>query len=158
MMKTSNLLYRPLTNDDLERVAALEAVCFPTPWTVDQYRAIVRQGGCALFGSLAGSALAGYIAVAVQESIGEVEIYNIAVAVAYRRQGVGKRLLSLALEAAARYGAAQAILEVRVSNAPALALYHSLGFSQVGIRRGYYHDTGEDALVLARPLESQSLP
>ncbi|SBV94278.1 Ribosomal-protein-alanine acetyltransferase [uncultured delta proteobacterium] len=152
MMKTSGLLYRQLTEDDLDAVAALETACFPTPWTADQYRAILRQGGCTLFGAFRGDALAGYIAVSVQHSIGEMEVYNIAVAAPFRCLGIGKKLLRLALEAAARLGVTQAILEVRVSNAPALALYHALGFSQVGVRSGYYHDTGEDALVLARSL------
>jgi ribosomal-protein-alanine N-acetyltransferase len=152
MMKTSGFQYKRLTDGDLERMAALEAACFPTPWTADQYRAVARQGSCALFGALLGDAFAGYIAVAVQGSLSEMEVYNIAVAPQFRRQGIGKRLLRLSLEAAARHGAARAVLEVRVSNSPALALYHSLDFSQVGVRRGYYHDTGEDALVLARSL------
>ena len=151
-MKTSGLIYRQLTEEDLPAVVALEASSFSTPWTADQYRAVLRQGGCALFGAVDDGVLAGYIAVTVQPSIGEMEVYNIAVAPASRRRGIGKKLLRLALEAAARNRVEQAILEVRVSNTPAIALYRSLGFTQVGTRTGYYHDTGEDALVLARSL------
>jgi len=151
-MNTSDLTFRQLTDPDIEAVAALEAIAFPTPWTAEQYRAVLRQGGCALFGAVSGETLAGYIAVGMQPSIGEMEVYNIAVAEPFRRQGIGKMILKLALEAASRCGAEQAILEVRVSNAPAIALYRSLGFLQAGVRTGYYYDTGEDALVLSRQL------
>lgn len=148
-MKTSCLTYRQLAEDDIAAVAALEATAFSTPWTVSQYRAVLLQGGCALFGALEGDTLAGYIAVAVQPAVGEMEVYNIAVAEEFRRHGIGKRLLRLSLEAAWKLGAERAVLEVRVSNTPAIALYRSLGFKEVGGRSGYYHDTGEDALVFA---------
>lgn len=151
-MNTSDLTYRQLTDSDIEAVAALEAIAFPTPWTAEQYRAVLRQGGCALFGAVSGEMLAGYIAVGLQPSIGEMEVYNIAVAEPFRRLGIGKKILKLALAAASRCGAEQALLEVRVSNTPAIALYRSLGFTQAGVRAGYYYDTGEDALVLSRPL------
>ncbi|MCC8193179.1 MAG: ribosomal protein S18-alanine N-acetyltransferase [Deltaproteobacteria bacterium] len=154
-MKTSDLVYRRLTEEDLPDVAVLEAVCFPTPWNEDQYRAVLRQGGCALFGALRGGALAGYIAVSMLPD-DAMEIYNIAVAPAFRRLGIGKKLLRLSMEAAFRNGAEQAVLEVRISNDPALALYRSLGFVQAGVRKGYYHDTGEDALVFIRPLAGRN--
>ena len=152
MMKTSDLIYRQLTEDDLTAVAALEAVCFSTPWTREQYLAILRRGRCALFGALRDNVLAGYIAIATHPDSAEMEVYNIAVAENFRCCGIGKKLLRLSLEAATRNGAEQAILEVRVSNEPALALYYSLGFAKVGLRKNYYHDTGEDALVLTRSL------
>ena len=148
-MTTTNLIYRQLTEKDLPSVVCLEEVSFSTPWTVEQYTAVLRQGGCTVFGALNGLDLAAYVAVGVRLAIGEMEVYNIAVAERFRRLGIGKKLLHLALEAAAINGITQAILEVRVSNFAAQALYHSLGFKQVGIRTGYYHDTGEDALVLA---------
>ena len=153
-MNTRNLVYRPLREEDLDAVAALEATAFPTPWTAEQYAAVMRQGGCFLFGAVSGEGvLAGYIAIAMHSAIGEMEVYNIAVARNYQQMGIGKKLLSLSMEAAARNGIEQALLEVRVSNIPALALYYSLGFNQVGVRPGYYHDTDEDALVLARSLK-----
>jgi len=151
-MTTSKLIYRQLMENDLPAVADLEAASFPTPWTAEQYTVVIRQGGCAVFGALDGPNLAGYIAVGVQPTIGEMEVYNIAVAERFRRLGIGKKLLRLALEAATINGVTQAMLEVRIGNVAALALYHSLEFSQVGVRAGYYHDTGEDALVLTRVL------
>lgn len=152
-MNTSGLCYRLLGEADLADVAVLEAQAFPTPWSADQYRRIMEQGRCSLFGAHAGTRLAGYIAVSLDLRTGEMEVYNIAVVTECRRQGTGTRLLTLALEAARKIGIERAILEVRASNAPATGLYTLLGFSQVGVRTGYYHDTGEDALVLARLLK-----
>ena len=128
-------------------VVALEALAFSTPWTTEQYTAVMRQGGCALFGAFCGQELAGYIAVAVQAAIGEMEVYNIAVAEKFRRMGIGKKILGLSMAAAAQNGVSTAFLEVRMNNAPAIALYESLGFIKTGVRKGYYPDTGEDALI-----------
>ena len=71
---------------------------------------------------------------------------------AARRRGLGRRLLLLALQAGRKMGMQKAILEVREGNVAALALYRASGFVQAGRRRRYYADTGEDALVLERPL------
>jgi ribosomal-protein-alanine N-acetyltransferase len=147
MVNASDLVYRRLTEDDLDEVAALEAAAFPTPWTAGQYRAVLRQDGCLLFGARLEKTLVGYIAIAAQRAVGEIEVYNIAVAEGWRRKGIGRKLLALSLEAAVRNGMPRAFLEVRVSNAPAVALYRSLGFKEVGLRPNYYRDTNEDAYV-----------
>ncbi len=81
----------------------------------------------------------------------EVEVLFVATAPAWRRQGVARALLVHALQAARDEGAARALLEVRRSNAPAIALYRALGFEVVGERRRYYDD-GEDALLMASTL------
>ena len=138
--------------DDILAVVALEKQCFPTPWTEEQYALVLAAGGCRLFGARCNGELVGYLAVSMQPGSGEMEIYNIAVADAMRRRGLARKLLATALAAAAQRGAEQAVLEVRRSNAPAIALYESLGFTQVGIRPRYYQDSGEDALVFTRPL------
>ncbi len=78
-----------------------------------------------------------------------MEILNVAVIEAERRQGIGRRLLGLVLQAGVKMGMQKATLEVRESNFPAIRLYRSLGFKTCGSRRRYYPDTGEDALVLA---------
>lgn len=152
-MKTSDLAYRQLAGGDVTALAALEAASFPTPWSAEQYDAMMRRGACTVFGAWHGVVLVGYIAVAVQAATGEMEVYNIAVATEYRRRGIGRKLLSLALEAAMLNRVEQAFLEVRETNEPAIALYTELGFLQAGVRPKYYPDTGEDALVLARSLK-----
>lgn len=153
MTHTREPRFRQLVPSDLEALAALEAASFNTPWSAEQYAAMIEGGACAVFGAFCGDVLAGYIAVGMHPAAGEMEVYNIAVDEMHRRGGIGRKLLSLAFDAAALNGVARVFLEVRETNAPALALYNSLGFSRVGVRPRYYPDTGEDALVLARDTE-----
>jgi ribosomal-protein-alanine N-acetyltransferase len=82
----------------------------------------------------------------------EIHITNLAVHPSFRRQGIGRRLLAPVLEDGRRRGIALVLLEVRPTNAEALALYESLGFRVIGRRKGYYFDTGEDALVMEAAL------
>lgn len=138
----------------------LESICFSLPWSEEQCRAAFGQPAFAAFGLWVGRELLAYVSLyhaggwqgAADVSDGELEILNLAVAPAMRRQGLGRRLLSLALQAGCKMGMQKAILEVREGNRAALALYRACGFIQSGRRRRYYADTGEDALVLERPL------
>ncbi|MDR2488430.1 MAG: ribosomal protein S18-alanine N-acetyltransferase [Desulfovibrio sp.] len=98
--------------------------------------------------------LAAYICCSISLAIQEAEIYTIAVRAPFRRQGLGRRLLSYALQAASHCGIRRALLEVRPSNTPALALYASMGFAICGSRKKYYTDSGENALILACDLDS----
>ncbi len=83
----------------------------------------------------------------------EANLMNIAVAPAWQRRGLGELLLRATLEEMQAQGATLCTLEVRVSNAPAQALYRKLGFQATGRRRRYYQDNGEDALLMARMLD-----
>jgi ribosomal-protein-alanine N-acetyltransferase len=82
----------------------------------------------------------------------EVDIHNIAVHPDFRRQGIGRLLLEQAVDAARRQERLRVTLDVRFSNAPAQNLYRSFGFVIRGLRKGYYSDNGEDALVMALEL------
>lgn len=160
-----------LKGEDAPELAALEAACFTMPWSEAQYRKILeppcpvpfsagnassgtreypdRLSATPVFGMRAASGeLAAYICFGVYQTTREMEIYNIAVRASFRRRGLGKRLLSHALRAARGHGIERALLEVRPSNAAALALYVSAGFAVSGSRKNYYKDSGEDALVL----------
>lgn len=77
----------------------------------------------------------------------EVEILNLAVRPEERRRGHGRRILQLVLQAASRMGIQNILLEVRTGNLPAVALYESCGFQQLGVRPRYYPETNEDALI-----------
>jgi ribosomal-protein-alanine N-acetyltransferase len=77
-------------------------------------------------------------------------VHNLAVRPEYRGGGLGRRLLAIALTIGERRGARVALLEVRESNRPAIALYHSMGFASVAVRRNYYSQPSEDALVLRK--------
>ncbi len=159
-----------LEEKDAADIASLEAVSFSTPWTEAQYREILRRGrldasrggsgrslgAVPVFGMRdAGGGLAAYLCLGVHHAIGELEVYNIAVRADCKRQGLGRRLLELALRAARRCGIARATLEVRVGNLTAVALYTGLGFTVCGRRKGYYADTGEDALIMECDLQSR---
>lgn len=172
-----------LKEEDAPELAALESACFALPWSEEQYRKVLGRAAPApeedgprpagphpacqldeplavlpatpVFGLRAANGeLAAYVCLGVYQAIREMEIYNIAVRDSFRRKGLGKRLLFYALDAARRAGIARALLEVRPSNAAALALYASAGFAVCGCRRKYYKDSGEDALILARDLAS----
>lgn len=153
-----------LGEKDAAELAALEGECFSTPWSEERYRDILGAVDKALkntdgaweklppfmaFG-LRGKdgALAAYISLGLHHAAGELEIYNIAVRQSMRRRGHGTVLLESVLGAARRNGVSRAVLEVRTGNTSALALYARAGFVECGRRKGYYADTGEDALVL----------
>ena len=95
--------------------------------------------------------------VAARTIADEAEILNLGVVPAWRRRGVGRSLMAVALDEAGQAGAKQAFLEVRESNAAARAFYSALGFTATGRRRGYYPEPPEDALVLSRSLGEMRL-
>ena len=129
-----------------EALATLEASCFDSPWSVQAFTAAFTQPIFSAFGIFSETkSLAGYITVYQTEE--ELEVLNVAVRTELRQQRLGHELLGTALQTAKKTGILRAVLEVRVTNAPAIRLYESFGFQRVGLRRGYYHDTGEDALV-----------
>jgi [ribosomal protein S18]-alanine N-acetyltransferase len=142
------------TPEDVLALAALEAACFSHPWTADQLSAELALGppGEVLLargpraGAGEGPKLGAYCAYRVV--LDEMQVMNVAVDPAWRRRGVARFLLGLAMRRAARSGARTALLDVRAGNLAALALYASLGFEPVGVRRGYYSVPPEDALVL----------
>ena len=160
----------PCEEKDAEELAALEVLCFSLPWSVEQYRLVLRaaevkhgssnagepldlSGPVAVLGMRGGDgSLAAYLSLGLYHAAGELEVYNIAVRPDLRGKGLGRTLLVFALQKAALAGFTRAVLEVRPSNAPALALYERLGFTLCGRRKGYYTDTGEDALVLESAL------
>jgi [ribosomal protein S18]-alanine N-acetyltransferase len=136
---------------DLEEVLAIERASFSMPWSrgaflyeLEQNRVarcyVVREDG----------RLIGYICL--WEVADEVHITNVAVHPDLRRRGVARSLLSAVLDDARQRKLRLVVLEVRPSNAEALGLYESFGFRVVGRRRGYYYDTGEDALVMEASL------
>jgi ribosomal-protein-alanine N-acetyltransferase len=143
----------------LAQVAAMEVLAFAEPWGAESMRSTLSQPGSALAvltGALAagdGEREAAPLAFCLyQQVIDEVSILQLATAPAARRRGYGLRLLRFVQQAAQAAGCAQLFLEVRRGNAAAIALYEAAGFVQAGVRRRYYADNGEDALVLHCPL------
>ena len=135
---------------DLDGILALDAVCFHRPWTrADYERELADPGRCFLYVARdADGRIVAYCSF--WRIFDEVHVNNFAVHPEWRRQGLGRALLAHVLSEAARIGAPRATLEVRASNASAIALYESGGFVRVGRRPGYYTHPIEDALILWR--------
>lgn len=144
---------RRLTVGDAAAMQALEAACFSLPWSEEQCRAAFSQQAFVAYGLEEAGILQGYISL--YQAADELEVLNLAVLPAARRQGLGERLLRTALQEAEKTGINRALLEVRTGNAPAIALYEKCGFVRVGKRPRYYADTGEDALIYQCDLAPQ---
>lgn len=147
MTSQKGLLVRLLESEDAQALAALEARVFADPWSVGRFAELLGQDRFLAVGAFDARGLCAYLTA--YSLAGELEIVNVAVDPALRGQGLGTRLLHFFLDHARVLEATRAVLEVRAGNIPALALYRGRGFEQIGLRRGYYTDTGEDALVLA---------
>ena len=137
----------PMTGEHLPAVAALEQRCFPAdPWSEALFQAALENPGAAvLLAQGEDGALLGYAVLSTVLDEGNLD--NIAVARPARRNGVADALLS-ALTGFGREHLACLMLEVRASNAPAIALYQKHGFAAVGRRKNYYDTPKEDAVLM----------
>jgi ribosomal-protein-alanine N-acetyltransferase len=141
---------RPATAADLAAVAAIERAAFSDPWSPSSFRSLLANPAVCFSVAEREHAVIGYSVVWFAAD--EAELANVAVAATARGRGVGALLVDAVLAEAVTRGAATVYLEVRESNAAARRLYASRHFAEVGRRRRYYRNPGEDALVLARPL------
>ena len=139
----------------LDAVAALETVCFASPWTREGLAQELRNPQAHFLVADADGKIVGYIGV--QEICGTAYVTNIAVDPSCRRQGVGRALLCEACRGAQTRGCASITLEVRESNAPAIALYEQCGFVFVGRRKAFYREPAEDARIYTRSFEDNSV-
>lgn len=146
--------FRMLGQNDAEAVAFLERICFTLPWTARQYQDALAQKTFAAFGIWQENSLVAYLSI--YHVAPEMEIVNIAVSPGERRKGYGRSLMRMLLQVAVKMGMQKISLEVRESNAAAIALYESLGFCQSGRRRRYYPDNGEDALIYILKLQAHT--
>ena len=138
---------RPMTEEDLARVSAVERESYAFPWSEGIFRDCLRVGYVCRVVEI-GFDLVGYGVMST--GAGEAHILNLCVRETMRGRGIGRTLLRQLLDLAAEAGVEDAFLEVRPSNLAAIRLYQSLGFVQVGVRKGYYQAAGgrEDATVL----------
>ena len=133
---------------EIDAVLAIEEASFTSPWTKEMYLAELENTGVSYF-YLAKTPLGEIIGFcSFWRVLDELHIINLAVAPEYRRARVATALLSRVLGDGAKMGAARATLEVRQSNEAAQRLYERFGFAVAGVRRAYYSNPVEDALVL----------
>ena len=138
--------FRTLLPEDAEGVACVECESFPTPWSrEDFWREASNDFACYIV-VLADEAIIGFGGCWI--SFEEAQVTNIALTASQRGRGLGKVLMEKLMRAAAERGAERMTLEVRPSNTPALRLYEGLGFAAIGVRKKYYQDNDEDAILM----------
>ncbi|HSA58111.1 MAG TPA: ribosomal protein S18-alanine N-acetyltransferase [bacterium] len=143
-----------MKESDLSEVMAIETVSFPTPFTLNLFRMELNLNVAHLFVARSEGNIVGYIDY---WRVGpEVHLITIAVHPDWRKLSIASRLIESMLEDARKNKVESVSLDVRPSNAAGLRLYSKYGFRQVGVRRKYYQDNDEDALVLGLSLKEES--
>ncbi len=150
-----NVELRRLETRDLDGVEAIERESYPTPWSRAMLDAELRKPSSLAIGAFAeDDVLVGY--AFVSRYVDAWHVMNVAVADSHRRRGIASALLERIFDATSTDPRRGYTLEVRVSNVGAIGLYERLGFEARGVRRGYYTDNREDALIMWRePNESE---
>ncbi len=141
----------PMTRAHVPQIARLEELAFPDPWSEESIAGELENPLSLWLVCLEGETVCGYIGS--QTAMDETDMMNIAVHPQFRRQGIGRKLITELESRLRERGAVSLSLEVRCSNAPAIALYRELGFQQVGIRPNYYRHPREDGLIFRKELE-----
>ncbi|HEY8424901.1 MAG TPA: ribosomal protein S18-alanine N-acetyltransferase [Limnochordales bacterium] len=144
----------PMRVKDLNDIMVIERLSFSTPWSRAAFLSELLDNDRAhyLVARVDGRAV-GYVGIWLVADEGHIT--NVAVHPDYRGRGVGRRLMEAITDLARRKGMRRMTLEVRKSNIRAQRLYESLGFRSAGIRRGYYRDNNEDAIIMWRDLEQE---
>ena len=133
------------------QVAQLEKICFSDPWSERSIASELENKLAFWLVATEGDTVAGYIGS--QTVVGETDMMNVAVHPDFRRRGIAEALVNGLVNNLKQMGSHCLTLEVRASNAPAIALYEKMGFSEIGRRKNYYRNPREDALILRKEWE-----
>ena len=142
----------PFRPEDLDALLVIEEEVHASPWSRASYEDIICLDSIFIWVARIQNELVGYMLF--QKAEEEIELHTIGVTGRYQRQGIGKRLMEKLMTEAKTFGTEGISLQVRVSNTPAQKLYLSFGFVNVGLRKKYYQDNREDALVMRKKLTS----
>ncbi len=145
------MIFRPMLAADLDRVAAIEKASMPSPWTKELFEEELKREAAHYFVAEKDGQVIGYMGY--WKAPEEAHIINLAVDPAFRQKGVGFEMMEYCLRFAYNQGARLATLEVRESNKAAQALYEKMSFRTVAIRKQYYSDNQENAVVMLRELQ-----
>ena len=147
----SQLAIRPWRQDDLADMADIEQQAYPYPWSAGILHDCFHAGHWGWVAKYRGE-LAAYSVV--QAVLDEAHLLNLCTAPNWQGQGIGRGMLAAVMQQCAAREMQRILLEVRASNTPALSLYRSMGFTQDGVRKGYYPASGgrEDAILMSRKL------
>jgi ribosomal-protein-alanine N-acetyltransferase len=142
-----SVILRKMTLDDVEQVVAIDRISFSLPWPTSSFHFELTDNPASRCwvaesdGRVAAMLVAWFI-------VDEIHIATIATHPDFRKQGIGKKLLSFTLQSAKDEGAVSSFLEVRESNDAAIMMYRKFGYIESGRREGYYKDNGEDAILM----------
>jgi ribosomal-protein-alanine N-acetyltransferase len=139
---------------DLNAIEEIEKRSYPTPWSRSMFASELAKPSSICLGAFEGDRLLGYLIVS--RYVDAWHVMNVAVAPESRRRGIAESLLGALFDLTAEDGRRGYTLEVRVSNEGAIKLYERLGFRSSGIRRGYYTDNREDALIMWRDAKTEA--
>lgn len=137
-----------MEREHIESIAKLEKICFSQPWSYQSLEEELDNKNAYFFTALVDGEVAGYMGMYIV--LESCFVTNIAVFPAYRRQGVAKSLIKIAMLTADAMETDFISLEVRPSNTPAISLYQSFGFEQNGLRKNYYKNPTENALIMTK--------
>ncbi len=145
------MILRRMTEADLDKVAEMEKEIFSTPWSKAGFEESLRQS-YSHFYVVVMDDIVGYCGV--HNLGGDGEISNVAVDEKYRGKGIAYEMLQFAMNEMRKEGVEAFTLEVRASNTPAIKLYEKLGFSNAGVRKNFYENPTEDAIIMWKMQET----
>lgn len=150
-----NLIIRQAEVRDIKPMAEMDILCFSAPWSEESFRKEIEENRLAFYivAEISGR-MVGY--AGLWSIVDEGHITNVAVHPDFRRKGIGEALITVLLNHTLENGILSHTLEVRASNDPAISLYMKFGFEPAGLRKNYYEDTGEDAIIMWRTEELHS--
>ena len=140
------VIIKPLTEEYVDQVCVLEEEAFSMPWHKESFLEMIANENACYLVALVGEEVVA--SCGLRHIVGEGEITNVVTKSTMRGKGVGRQILLRLLEEGSKMGAEAFTLEVRVSNAPAIHLYESLGFVSEGVRKNFYEEPTEDALIM----------
>jgi [ribosomal protein S18]-alanine N-acetyltransferase len=144
----AGITLRHLKLADIPAVEQVERRSYPTPWSRTMFAGEIEKPTSRCYGAFDGDRLAGYLIVS--RYVDAWHVMNVAIDEPYRRRGLAEQMLRQLIADTDGDGTRGYTLEVRVSNHGAIRLYERIGFTPTGIRRGYYTDNREDALIMWR--------
>lgn len=146
----SEIIVKKAEFSDVPQIAEIERASIPQPWSETAFTAALKDEKAVTLVALCGDILCGFITGVYL--LDTADIYSVAVSSEYRKKGVGKRLLEEFFSALPNE-VHNVCLEVRESNIPAIKLYEKLGFERVGLRKNFYQDPRENAILMTKNLK-----
>jgi ribosomal-protein-alanine N-acetyltransferase len=148
IINNKEIFIREMTLEDVNQVFEIDKICFAEAWSLESFEYEMTENKFARYyvAETKGGTIVGYSGL--WQILEEGHITNVAVKPEYRRHGLGQYIVSTLIENSLRVGIKTFTLEVRPSNKAAIHLYRNFGFLEAGIRKGYYADNNEDAIIM----------